>query len=143
MTDPGGPTQAETLSVLARADPDRLKRFAEDLIGGLGDIEVLTCRTGLVMLPLRDTAQGTVFHLGEVLVSEAHIRAGGAEGYGMVRSRDTERAMAMALVDLALSLGVASAACRAFVAAEAMAQDDADRETLKRVAATRVEMETF
>ena len=68
------------LSVLARADATRLKTFAEPLIADLGDIEVRENRTGLVMLPMRDTAQGTHFHLGEVLVSEAHITADGCEG---------------------------------------------------------------
>jgi alpha-D-ribose 1-methylphosphonate 5-triphosphate synthase subunit PhnG len=62
----------QMLSVLARADTARLKTFAETLIAGLGEIEVRHSRTGLVMLPMRDTAGGTAFHLGEVLMSEAH-----------------------------------------------------------------------
>ncbi len=83
------------LDALARAEPAQLNEFAEGLIAALGDIEVLYSRTGLVMLPMRDTAQGTVFHLGEVLVSEAHIRAGTCEGYGMRRGHDLEAAMAL------------------------------------------------
>lgn len=131
------------LSTLARADAARLKGFAEPLIADLLGIEVLENRTGLVMLPMRDTAQGTHFHLGEVLMSEARISAGGQEGYGMRRGRDLEAAMAMALVDLAVALGRSKEACASFVAAEARAQEAADRETLCRVEATRVDMETF
>lgn len=131
------------LNVLARADAAALKVFAEDLLEGLGEIEVLKNRTGLVMLPMRDTAKGTHFHLGEVLVSEAHISGAGAEGYGMRRGRDLEAAMAMAVVDLAVAAGQARAACAGFLAAEASRQEAEDRETLARVAATRVEMETF
>lgn len=131
------------LSTLARADAGRLKAFAEPLIADLPGIEVLENRTGLVMLPMRDTAQGTHFHLGEVLMSEARISAGGQEGYGMRRGRDLEAAMAMALVDLAVALGVLHGACAAFLAAEAEAQQDADLDTLRRVEATRVDMETF
>lgn len=131
------------LSTLARADTHRLKAFAELLIADLPEITVLDNRTGLVMLPMRDTAQGTHFHLGEVLTSEARISAGGQEGYGMRRGRDLEAAMAMALVDLAVALGVAPAGCTAFLDAEATAQTEADRETLCRVEATRVDMETF
>ena len=66
----------ERLGTLARADADALKAFAESLISDLGDVEVLQSRSGLVMLPMRDTAGGVAFHLGEVLVSEAHIRKG-------------------------------------------------------------------
>ncbi|MDX8349434.1 phosphonate C-P lyase system protein PhnG [Cognatiyoonia sp. IB215446] len=63
------------LSALARADADRLKAFAEGLVAELDAIDVLENRTGLVMLPMQDTAQGTNFHLGEVLVSKACIAA--------------------------------------------------------------------
>lgn len=131
------------LSTLARADDVRLKAFAEPLIADLPAIDVQENRTGLVMLPMRDTAQGTHFHLGEVLMSEARISAGGQEGYGMRRGHDLEAAMAMAVVDLAVALGQSHDACATFLAAEAQAQADADHETLCRVEATRVDMETF
>ena len=131
------------LAVLARADAARLKAFAEPLIADLPDITVLENRTGLVMLPMRDTAQGTHFHLGEVLMSEARISAGGGEGFGMRRGRDLEAAMAMAVVDLAVALGQATRVCAAFLEAEAAAQARADDATLRRVEATRVDMETF
>ena len=131
------------LGTLARADRGRLAAFAETLIPDLGEIEVLHSRTGLVMLPMRDTAQGVAFHLGEVLVSEAHIRSGDAQGYGMRRGYDLEAAMAMALVDLALGLGVASEACERFCKTETAELAAADTETLRRVEATRVNMETF
>ena len=131
------------LSTLARADAERLKRFAETLIAPLGEIEVRQSRTGLVMLPMQDTAGGAAFHLGEVLVSEAHIVSGADEGYGMRRGRDLEAAMAMALVDLAVATGVELAACQAFVDSEAAAQAEVDDKTLRNVEATRVDMETF
>ena len=136
-------SHGKLLGALARAEPLRLKAFAETLLESLGDVEVLRSRTGLVMLPMRDTAGGTAFHLGEVLVSEAHVRAGGVEGYGMRRGTDLEAAMAMALVDLALARRTRVAECTAFGARELEAQRAEDHETLRRVAATRVDMETF
>lgn len=129
------------LSALARAEDAPLKAAAEAVLPRLGDIEVVASRTGLVMLPMRDTVQGTDFFLGEVLVAEAHIRAGGAEGYGMVSGRDLERAMAVAVLDVARALGLPGAAD--FASAEAARQAEADRETLRRIEATRVDMETF
>lgn len=132
------------LDVLARANAARLKALAEPLLAQLGaEIEVLENRTGLVMLPMRDTAKGTHFHLGEVLVSEARIRASGQEGYGMRRGRDLEAAMAMAVVDLVVALGQGHVPVAAFVADEAARHAVEDRETLRRVEATRVDMETF
>lgn len=132
---------AAFLSALARAEDAGLKAAAEAVLPELGPVEVIASRTGLVMLPMRDTVQGTDFFLGEVLVAEAHIRARGAEGYGMVTGRDLERAMAMAVLDAAHALGLPAAA--GFARAEAERQAAADRETLRRIEATRVDMETF
>lgn len=67
--------QDTVLRVLARADATRSKAFAESLVRQFGTVGVPQSRTGLVVLPIRDTAQGVAWHLGEVLVSEAHIRA--------------------------------------------------------------------
>lgn len=133
----------QDLSVLARTNPDRIKAFVESLIPELEPIEVLQSRTGLVMLPMRDTAEGVAFHLGEVLVSEAHIRSEGFDGYGMRCGHDLEASMAMALIDLALSKGIQSEACHAFCQLEAHRLREVDTETLRNVEATRVDMETF
>lgn len=129
------------LSTLARSCPERLKAVAETLLPQLGPVEVVQSRTGLVMLPFRDTVQGTDFFLGEVLVAEAHIRVGGVDGYGMVTGRDLERAMAMAVLDAGRSLGLPEAS--AFAAREALNQAEEEAALLRQVEATRVEMETF
>lgn len=141
--DNGRIGHAHLLNVLAKADAEKSKSLAESLIDKLNPIEVLKSRTGLVMLPMRDTVHGTDFHLGEVLVAEAHVKAGSLEGYGMVVGRDLERAMAMALIDAAAMGGIASDAIAAFVDEQAREIAEADRDTLREVAATRVVMETF
>jgi alpha-D-ribose 1-methylphosphonate 5-triphosphate synthase subunit PhnG len=91
---------------------------------------------------MRDTVQGTDFHLGEVLVAEAHIRTSTTEGYGMVVGRDLDRAMAMAVVDAAASLGQTPEII-AFLRRESNAQVAADLARLREVESTRVDMETF
>jgi alpha-D-ribose 1-methylphosphonate 5-triphosphate synthase subunit PhnG len=133
---------ATLLAVLARADVTRLTALAETLLPQLVEVEVLHSRTGLVMLPMRDTVKGTDFHLGEVLVAEAHLRATGCEGYGMVVGRNLEQAMAMAVVDAVASLGQ-SPEILAFLAAESAEIIVRDTARLCEVEATRVEMETF
>jgi len=141
--DGGATAHARLLDTLARAEPERLKALAGELLPGLGPIEVLQSRTGLVMLPMRDTVKGTDFHLGEVLVAEAHIRApSGEEGYGMVVGRDLDRAMAMAVVDLAAAIDFPPAIAE-FVERESERLAAADSETLRATEATRVNMETF
>ena len=131
------------LDVLARADVARLMALAETLLPLLGAVEVVQSRTGLVMLPMRDTVQGTDFHLGEVLVAEAHLRAMGGEGYGMIVGRDLEHAMAMAVVDAAIACLGQTPAISAFLQSEVAAQAAADTACLQAIEATRVDMETF
>jgi alpha-D-ribose 1-methylphosphonate 5-triphosphate synthase subunit PhnG len=143
-TPADGPDHSAALNILARARPAQLKHFAETLLAEMGEITVLQNRTGLVMLPMRDTVENVDFHLGEVLVSEAQIANGaGQVGYGMVTGRDLERAMAMAVVDLCLAERGGDPAIGQFLAKERAhlaAQDDL---RMRQVEATRVEMETF
>ena len=144
-------TQAATsghgafLTALSHGDADSVKRFAEGLLPQLGPVEVLRSRTGLVMLPFRDTVKGTDFHLGEVLVAEAEVRLTDHDvtGYGMVTGRDLEWAMAMALIDAAAAACLTPTAIDAFVTGLEAANADRDRARLRAVEATRVDMETF
>lgn len=145
VADAGMASHAHWLDTLARADDGAMKSMAEDLLPLLGEVEVVQSRTGLVMLPLRDTVAGTDFHLGEVLVAEAHIRLPGTsvEGYGMVTGRDLERAMAMAVIDAAAMAGKNPDGIARFIDAQADRIRAADDERLRAVEATRVDMETF
>jgi alpha-D-ribose 1-methylphosphonate 5-triphosphate synthase subunit PhnG len=132
------------LTTLTHAPADAVKLFADALIPDLGDVQVLVNRTGLVMLPYTDSAYGTRFHLGEVLVSESRVRIGqGAEGYAACLGRDLEQSLAIALIDAAAQAGVASEAIARFVKEQAAAQQAADDLLLRQVEATRVELETF
>lgn len=135
----------EALDILAASRPDTIKACAEKVLDDLGEISVLTNRTGLAMLPFMDTVRNTAFHLGEVLVAEAHIRLPqrGVEGYGAVTGRDLEHAMAMAVVDAAIAAGHKTDLVLEFLDIEQRHQAESDRERLRKVEATRVQMETF
>jgi len=132
------------LGILARARQDGLKALAETLLDGMANVEAIHNRTRLVLVPMRDTVADVDFHLGEVLVSEAHITdPDGHVGYGMIAGRDLERAMAMAVIDLRSNIGEQSAVIERFLAEEGahLAAEDALR--MRQVEATRVEMEAF
>ena len=136
----------DALGLLARADATEVKRLAETVLPDLGDVEVLKSRTGLVMLPCHDSAEGTTFHLGEVLVAEAHIRLTElptCEGYGACVGRDLEHAMAIAVLDAAAAAGIQVPAIAAFLEQASNVAAARDTALLRRVEATRVEMETF
>lgn len=139
-----GQEQGTYLSVLSRAPAQDVKALAETVLDELGNIEVLVNRTGLVMLPYTDNATGTVFHLGEVLVAEAHIRLdNGVEGYGMCLGRDHVQALAIAVLDAAISAHTMVDQIMAFISEQAAQQIGEDEQLLRAVEATRVEMQTF
>lgn len=136
---------AQALEILAAARPANIKASAEKVLDTLGEVDVIVNRTGLAMLPLVDTVRSTAFHLGEVLVSEAHIRVPdrAVEGYGAVVGRDLEHAMAMAVIDAAIAAGHQADLILALLDSERLRQREEDRLLLQKVEATRVQMETF
>ena len=137
-------TQTEYLTILTHSPAELVKTLADEIIPHLGTVIVLQNRTGLVMLPYTDTAKGTRFHLGEVLVAEAHVRLeNDVEGYAACVGRDLLRALAVALLDAALQADVQREAISAFITEQRDVQQQADDELLRQVEATRIEMETF
>ncbi len=139
-------TQAQSLNILTHAPAPQVKALADELLPALeqsGNLEVVQNRTGLVMLPARDTVHGTLFHLGEVLVAEAEVRQNSFVGYGAVLGRDLEQALAVALLDLAWQTEIAPERLSQFLEAAHSAQLAAHNLLFSKVEATRVQMETF
>jgi alpha-D-ribose 1-methylphosphonate 5-triphosphate synthase subunit PhnG len=137
--------QAEVLSILTQTPPEDIKTFTETLLPELGHIDVQQNRTGLVMLPYQDTAQGATFHLGETLVAEALVTLEHhqTQGYAACLGRDLEQALAVAILDACLSADVFTQQIEAFVEVQRSKQQDAQTLLMRQVEATRVEMETF
>ncbi|MFB9991597.1 phosphonate C-P lyase system protein PhnG [Deinococcus oregonensis] len=139
-------TQSHWLTVSTAAPAAELKQLADQILPALqalGALDIIHNRTGLVMLPYRDTVKGTQFHLGEALVAEGFVRQGDLTGYGVCLGRDLEQALAVALLDLAAQQHVADELLKPFVAAQAERQCAADDLLLRKVESTRVQMETF
>jgi len=136
------------LSTLSRAPAAEVIALADAVLPRFGDVQVMQNRTGIAMLPYRDSAKGVIFHLGEVLMAEAHVRAAlpsgrVVEGYGACLGRDTQHALAMAVLDAALRGGVEAERIEAFVVEHAAVLDAQDQTLQAKVEATRLEMETF
>jgi alpha-D-ribose 1-methylphosphonate 5-triphosphate synthase subunit PhnG len=141
----GHATHAERLSVLSQAPADQVKALAESLLARFGAVEVIENRTGLVMLPYTDSVKGGTFYLGEVLIAEAHIslKDHHVEGYAACLGRDTQQALAIALLEAALRANLCLAEINRFISAQATALAEADAQLLQQVEATRVNLETF
>ena len=122
-----------------------VKAFTELLLPVLGPIDVLRNRTGIVMLPATDSVQGTRFHMGEVLMAEAHIRLRdhATEGYGVCVGRDVQHALAVAILDATLRADLQTATVQQFVESQRATLIETDAALMRQVESTRVEMETF
>lgn len=140
--------QSTYLSILTATPAAAVKALVEALLDRLAAVQVLTSRTGLAMLPFTDSVKGVTFYLGETLLAEAHVRVGAQEGYAACLGRDLEQAIALAILDAVLQSKEAAVqteqpAILAFVAAAAQQQAAEQAALLQKVAATRVELETF
>jgi alpha-D-ribose 1-methylphosphonate 5-triphosphate synthase subunit PhnG len=137
--------QTQYLSILTLANASDVKQFAEAMLDTLGQISVIQNRTGLVMLPYRDTAEGSTFYLGEVLVAEAHVRleSHNVEGYAVCIGRDLEQALAVSLLDAALQANIEKTRIEIFIDEQQQRQQATDEMLLRQIESTRVVMETF
>jgi alpha-D-ribose 1-methylphosphonate 5-triphosphate synthase subunit PhnG len=92
---------------------------------------------------MRDSAQGTTFYLGEVLIAEAHVRLAATEGHAACVGRDLTQALAAAILDAATAAGILEERIAPFVERQARQLAERDTVLLRQVEATRIDMETF
>lgn len=72
--------------------------------GSQGAVAVLDePREELVMVQVRETAQGGLFYLGEALMTSCRMRVGSSVGLGLVLGGDRCRAYELAVVDAAFA----------------------------------------
>lgn len=131
------------LGVLTHTSAETVTTFVNSWLDDLGEVQVLENRTGLVMLPYSESVQGTVFHLGEVLIAEARVCVREQEGYGACLGRDLVQALAIAVFDAAWQLNFRRSELAAFIETQAQSQAEAEETLLRQVESTRVQMETF
>lgn len=134
---------SEMLSILTHAPSHTVKLFVDDLIPQLGEVIVQQNRTGLVMVPATDSVDGTIFHLGEVLIAEAFVTVDGHHGYAACMGRDLEQALALAILDATQRGHLLTERVSAFVAEQAHLLAEQEQRLLRQVESTRVNMETF
>ncbi|WP_320164242.1 phosphonate C-P lyase system protein PhnG [uncultured Trichococcus sp.] len=60
----------------------------------------------LTMIKVRESAQNSLFYLGEVLITETKVRVAGKLGIGLVKGHEAELSRALAVIDAAYSAGL-------------------------------------
>lgn len=98
----------ERTRVLVEGDPLLASEIVRDVEEGLGGsaaaISVLDePREELVMVQVRETAQGSLFYLGEALMTSCRVRVGETVGLGLLLGSNRCRAYELAVIDAAFS----------------------------------------
>lgn len=57
--------------------------------------------TGLTMIKMRESAQNSLFYLGEVEISEARVECKGIIGIGIIQGNELQKAYDLAVIDAA------------------------------------------
>lgn len=94
--------------ILANCSEEQVCRLAAIVLQGYqrSQVKLLSGpRQALVMLRVRETVATSLFHAGEVLVTEVKLELDEQFGFGMIIGESPCRAMAVALVDAALRKG--------------------------------------
>jgi alpha-D-ribose 1-methylphosphonate 5-triphosphate synthase subunit PhnG len=97
---------------------------------------------GLLMVRGEEPSERTQFNFAEVTVSEAEVTAQGRRGYAMVMGREPEKALAGAVLDVALEVGHPASPAIEAALTRALGAEARRREAeIRRVAPTRVRFE--
>ena len=125
-------------------DPSLRRDLAGEVRAAAAVEEISAPRLGLVLATVRESSRRSLFHLGEVLVSEAKVRVDGVPGLGLIRGRDLDAAADLAVVDAAWNAALPCTAgwTARLEAAEAALEAALDREQAS-FSSTRVEFETL
>jgi len=137
-------TRARRTRILVQAAEEVRARCAADVLAAHDVREVQPPTETLVMLTARDTARGSLFHPGELLVTEARARIGEHVGLGIAAGSCAQKAWELAVIDAAYTAGVPECATweQPLQEEEQRLQREREKEDA-RILQTRVEFETM
>jgi len=129
-----------------------LVKSSAELATGLADLirarytvkELEEPNEGLVMITMRETARNSLFHPGEVLVTEAKVRIGETIGIGILQGHHPQKALDLAVIEAAWSAGLPECAQmeKKLMGASVLLQQEHAMQNAV-TAATRVSFETM
>ncbi len=92
--------------ILVKSSDEILKQLSAVITGKYHVTVLEQPEDGLVMVKIRETAQKTLFYLGEVLVTECKVQINGSPGIGIIKGHQPEKAYQLAVVDAACNAGL-------------------------------------
>ena len=87
--------------ILIRGSADVAGKLAREILNKYDVTTVEKSNNGMVMVKIRESAQRSLFYLGEVFITECKVMISGCLGIGMVKGAEPELAYSLAVVDAA------------------------------------------
>lgn len=107
-------TRRERTRALARAPLDFCRGLAAEVEAAHAVETIQEARPVLVMATQRESARNSLFHVGELMATEARVAVGGVLGLGLAQDGDevaaAAKARCLAVVDAAWNAGLAPVA---------------------------------
>ncbi|MEG0274584.1 phosphonate C-P lyase system protein PhnG [Amedibacillus sp. YH-ame10] len=91
----------ERCEILIHCKENFLDKWADKLENSAQMTLLEEPATGLVMVKMRESAQNSLFYLGEVFVSEAKVSCNGHIGIGIITGNQLQKAYDLAVIDAA------------------------------------------
>jgi alpha-D-ribose 1-methylphosphonate 5-triphosphate synthase subunit PhnG len=134
-------TRDERFEAIALSESGALVAVADRILASREVSILRPPQSGAVMMRAIETAEGSVFNLGEVSVTEAEVEIEGERGYAMVLGFAPEKALAGAVLDAAAEAGIDTGTIDALLV-EAVATEQRRRQAeWQRLAQTRVQFD--
>ena len=134
-------SREERFEALSVADEAGLVATADRILASNAVTVLRPPVSGSVMMRAIETADGSVFNLGEVSVTEAEVELKGERGYCMVMGYAPERALSGAVLDAAAEANLSVAEIEGLL--HAALRDEAARRAVEwaELAPTRVQFD--
>jgi alpha-D-ribose 1-methylphosphonate 5-triphosphate synthase subunit PhnG len=132
----------QRLEAIAAADSEDLIRWADRILQTQPITITRGPTVGLLMVRHEEPVERSTFNFTECTVTEVEVLAGGTRGYAMVIGRNPARALAGAIVDVAIELEHAlTADLTSFLMSAISEQEARFLEEWNQVAPTKVRFE--
>lgn len=94
-------TRRRRTYILIEGDPNLRNKLRNEICTTYEVLEIEAPNYGLVMVTMREAARQSLFHPGELFVTEAKAQVGGQIGLGLIVGDAPEAAWALAVIDAA------------------------------------------
>lgn len=135
--------RAERTKLLIEVGRQEAMEMAQIICEQYEVVEIQAPRTGLVMVKMRESAQQSLFYIGEVLVTETKVKIGDAFGIGVVREEEPELSRALAVIDAAYNGGFELANWQEIFTNLSQRLEQQQQEMKRSIERTKVQFDTM